>query len=202
MPHSVAEIDSFFIKFKTLTLAGTNASLTIKAEAGKATVTLSAEVDVTSFQPSFHHVRGGPARQRRRERRAAARASVEEAGTKEAEVCEEPIDVDKTDAKSIPQNQNQGAVKHPNCVNVAGKADTVEVDVISVERTENVALKAMESVHSKSRPSQQQTANDYFPCRKCEFVGKTFADLKTHMNVIHQEKISLMKSFTRANLAK
>ena len=104
MPHSVAEIDSFFIKFKTLTLAGTNASLTIKAEAGKATVTLSAEVDVTSFQPSFHHVRGGLARQRRHERRDAARGSVEEAVTKETEIGEDPIDVNNTNAKSIPQN--------------------------------------------------------------------------------------------------
>ena len=97
-------------------------------------------------------------------------------------------------------------MKRPNCVNIAGKANPVEVDVISIdsadETTENVASKATESVHSKSTPLQQQTANDYFPCKKCEFAGKTFADLKTHMNIIHQEKISIMRSFTRPNSAK
>ena len=107
MPHSVAEIESFFIKFKTLALAGTNASLTIKTEAGKATVTLSAEVAVTSFQPSSHHVRGGPARQRRRDRGAAARASVEEAGTKEKEVGEELIDENKLMQRIVISIRNQ-----------------------------------------------------------------------------------------------
>ena len=81
MIHS--EIESFISKFKTIANAGINASLMIKTEAGKATVTLTAEVDVA---PTFASPvpRGGPARQRRRLRRAAARASAEGADAESA----------------------------------------------------------------------------------------------------------------------
>ena len=42
----MSEIDSFFWKFKKLLHSGKNAQLEIKAEAGKALVKLTAEVDV------------------------------------------------------------------------------------------------------------------------------------------------------------
>ena len=81
MIHS--EIESFISKFKTIANAGINASLMIKTEAGKATVTLTAEVDVAQSFSSLLP-RGGPARQRRRLRRAAARASAEVADAESA----------------------------------------------------------------------------------------------------------------------
>ena len=81
MIHS--EIESFISKFKTIANAGINASLIIKTEAGKATVTLTAEVDVApTFSSLLPH--GGPARQRRRLRRAAACASAEVADAESA----------------------------------------------------------------------------------------------------------------------
>ena len=54
-----------------------NANLEIKLKAGKALVTLTAEVDVHPH----HHVqsRNGPSRQQRRERRASERQAVADA---------------------------------------------------------------------------------------------------------------------------
>ena len=73
-----SEIDSFVLKLKNLTLAGRNATLSIKSESGKTFVTLSVEVDdppqLLPQQPSG----GGPARVRRRARRAAIRAAAAE----------------------------------------------------------------------------------------------------------------------------
>ena len=70
----MSEIDSFICKFRNLLHSGRNARLEIKSESGKATVNLSAEVEIPakqSYQP-----RNIPARQRRRDRRAAARAEA------------------------------------------------------------------------------------------------------------------------------
>ena len=71
-----AEIDSFIVKFKTLLLSGKKATLVIKSDKGKAEVSLNVELGevhpppVHSRYPGF---RDGPSRQRRRQRRAAAR---------------------------------------------------------------------------------------------------------------------------------
>ena len=70
------------IKFKSLLCSGRNASLTVKAEAGKASISL--HVDLGDVLPlpiphQYHHQgsRNGPARKRRRERRAAARVAAQ-----------------------------------------------------------------------------------------------------------------------------
>ena len=65
------ELDSFYVKFKNLLRAEKDATLTLKAEAGRASVTLSLDLghvlsEHDQFQP--HRLRNGPARQRRRER--------------------------------------------------------------------------------------------------------------------------------------
>ena len=70
----MSEIDSFICKFRSLLLSGKNARLEIKSESGKATVNLTAEVEIPA-KPSYK-ARNGPARQRRRDRRAAARAEA------------------------------------------------------------------------------------------------------------------------------
>ena len=69
------EIDSFVLKYKNLLLAGIDANLTIISQAGKAVLTLTAEVDVSHPHP--RHV--GVARVRRHERRAAERAAAGDA---------------------------------------------------------------------------------------------------------------------------
>ena len=73
------ELDSFYGKFKNLLCAEKNATLTLKSEAGKAYVTLSIDlghVHSDHGQPQPRGPGNGPARQRRRDKRAAARADA------------------------------------------------------------------------------------------------------------------------------
>ena len=74
------ELDSFFVKFKNLLRAEKDATLTLKSEAGRAFVTLSLDLGhVLSEQdlsPGVGGPRNGPARIRRREKRAAAHAKL------------------------------------------------------------------------------------------------------------------------------
>ena len=97
-----SEIESFISKFKMVDNAGINASLMIKTEAGKATVTLTAEVDVA---PTFSSLlpRGGPAQQRRRLRRAADRAFAEVA---DAESAARESPAVETETASKPVNES------------------------------------------------------------------------------------------------
>ena len=94
---AMPEIDSFIWKFKKLLHSGKNAHLDIKSEAGKAIVTLTAEVDV---HPQHRvQARNGPSRQRRREKGAAAReaaANLEDEESVQA-VVEEITDEMKTE---------------------------------------------------------------------------------------------------------
>ena len=72
---AMSHLDSFIWKFKQLLHSRMNAKLEIKSEAEKAIVNLTADVE-----PMPRQSRNGPARQRRREKRAAARvAQAEEA---------------------------------------------------------------------------------------------------------------------------
>ena len=113
------ELDSFFGKFKNLLCAEKNATLTLKSEAGKAYVTLSLDlghVHSDHGQPQPRGPRNGPARQRRREKRAAARADAEKAsvaGIKDDEIAEKAEEVCPT---------NGSAAEEAADVNSAAKA--------------------------------------------------------------------------------
>ena len=78
---AMSEIDSFIFKFKHLWKSGRSASLSLKSDAGKAQVTLHVDLDDAQLLPVQHPVRSGngPARQRRRIRRAAEREAAEAA---------------------------------------------------------------------------------------------------------------------------
>lgn len=77
------EIDSFVFKFKNLLHLEKDATLTLKSEAGKASVTLSVELGHVLSDSLLRNPRNGPARQRRRERRAAARDAEKESSKQE-----------------------------------------------------------------------------------------------------------------------
>ena len=92
---AVQDLDSFYFKFKNLLFAGKDATLTLKSEAGRLQVSLSADLGhVLPAEPlhlPHHHCRSGPSRLRRRARRAEERARKvaenadrNEAGTGEA----------------------------------------------------------------------------------------------------------------------
>ena len=73
------EIDSFVRKFKVLCKGGRSASLTLCSDTGKVSLNLSVDLGVLPEEGVQHpqhprnQSRNGPARQRRREKRAAAR---------------------------------------------------------------------------------------------------------------------------------
>ena len=97
----MSEIDNFIVKFKNLLNAGRNATLTIQTEAGKAEVNLYVYLGDVHLPPDQQHYhsqvyRNGPARQRRRNRRAEARRETslaEEAAVEKSAVDEESADV-------------------------------------------------------------------------------------------------------------
>ena len=86
---TVSELDTFYFKFKNLLLAGKNATLTLKSEAGRSHVNLDVDLGhllARAVPQQPHQVRNGPARMRRRERRAEARLNAGAAeATKSAE---------------------------------------------------------------------------------------------------------------------
>ena len=114
------EIGSFISKFMGLLRSGKNASLNIKSEAGKAYINLSVEVpSLLNRKP-----RNGPARQRRRERRAAAcDAAVETVAAEEAEKEESEKDLNVKAAEKqqttsenevLQDNKNRAVIVEPN----------------------------------------------------------------------------------------
>ena len=90
---AMTEIDSFIFKFKHLWKSGRSASLSIKSDAGKAQVTLHVDLDDAQLLPVQHPVRSrnGPARQRRRTRRAAEREAAKASNTVTIHENENPI---------------------------------------------------------------------------------------------------------------
>ena len=74
----MSEMDSFFFKFKNLLSSGKSANLTLRADAGKETITLTVEVEVSQNVNQKYLTRNSPSRQRHRERRAKARHDAAE----------------------------------------------------------------------------------------------------------------------------
>ena len=84
-PLAMSEIDSFIWKFNKLFHSGMDANLEIKSKAGKAVVTLTAEVDVHPPHPHDHVMSwNGPSVQRRRAAKRGAAAETEAAAVNAA----------------------------------------------------------------------------------------------------------------------
>ena len=133
------ELDSFYHKFKNLLLAEKDVTLILKSEAGKASVTLSLDLGpVLAGQGPLppRGFRNGPARQRRREQRAAARAvKLAEEAKDNVESTEKvenatpiPVAEEATEAK---KNESAEKAKDPNTLKgePAGKAEVIEKKV-------------------------------------------------------------------------
>jgi hypothetical protein len=91
---ALSEIDSFVFKFKNLLHLEKDASLTMKSEAGRAVVTLSVELGHVLSAPLHfkRKPRNSPSKQRRREKRAAARQSEKDTGNEASEKMQnEPL---------------------------------------------------------------------------------------------------------------
>ena len=96
------EMDSFVMKFETLSQAGRIVSLPLSYNAGKVVMNLRLDLVVLGQQDQVqppHWTRNGPSQQRRRERRAAARQSAAEQA--EASLSSEEKDVLKEAEKAV-----------------------------------------------------------------------------------------------------
>ena len=125
-----SELDSFFVKFKTLLRGEKDATLTLKSEAGRAVISLSVDLGHVLSEPGLlrHGPRDGPSRQRRRERRTAARE--QQVAAEEAEVDAEKALRESTEAvKSTGKVEMKEAESNTNsdAVEITGKVtDSVE----------------------------------------------------------------------------
>ena len=98
---AVMELDSFYFKFKNLLLSEKDATLTLKSEAGRAYVTLTVDLGHAHTVPhQFEHPRNGTSKQRRRERRAAARNTANK--TEQSPVAVEASDLPATTKENKP----------------------------------------------------------------------------------------------------
>ena len=128
------ELDSFFSKFKNLLRTEKDATLTLKAEAGRAFVTLVVDLghvlsDQEQLQP--RGPRNGPARQRRRAKREAAR--------QEKVSAEKVASEHKASAEEVAEDNASG--ENP-CAEEAKESETAEKatepDDLSKKETEKV----------------------------------------------------------------
>ena len=111
------ELDSSFLKFKNLWQAGWNAKLSLKSNEEKAEAHLSVELEDA---PVIQKSRNGPSRQRRRERRAAAR---------KAEKATERVNVDTivaVEASNVPTVEEN--VANSNVENIVETNKNATID--------------------------------------------------------------------------
>ena len=133
------EIDSFVRKFKALCQAGRSASLNLSSNAGKASLNLRVDLGALHDGPHHppNHSRNGPSRQRRREKRAAARVvdaeeavaalSVEEREV--LEIAEEVVSKSPVQESNVPgKGSEEAAIEKVEVVKpTATKASEAEV---------------------------------------------------------------------------
>ena len=103
------ELDSFYVKFKHLLRAEKDATLTLKSEAGRAFVTLSLDLGHVFSEQDLHPCgpRNGPARIRRREKRAAAREKLATEETSKSIESTANVDETKTSPKPAAEEANR-----------------------------------------------------------------------------------------------
>ena len=161
------EIDSFVQKFKNLWHAGRNASLCIKSVGGKAHVDLSVELGEASRTAAHHfRSRNGPARQRRRDRRAAAREEVAE---------DTPSGSTAVEADPNVNNSVEDAAEED-----ATDEDAAE-EAIAEKATAEKAI-AEEEVDIGKEITAAEAASDSceFSCDLCDNKFKSARGLRTH----------------------
>ena len=144
------EIDSFVRKFKVLCQAGRSATLTLSSDAGNASLNL--QVDLGSLhddglrlhQHPHNHARNGPARQRRTEKRAAARkAEAEQAEAALTEEEKEVLDMAERAASKSPVHE---ALKPEEGSKEAEDEKDVAVEKSSNKSTQTSAKEVVDEV--------------------------------------------------------
>ena len=162
------EINSFILKFKNLWRAGKNANLTIKSLAGKAHVSLNVELDDNPADLDQHQhgklrngSRNGPARQRRRLRRAAApQAEKAEEAVTEEEAENATVDKESTEISSVAVKAIVNQTTSATTDNVMG--DLVDEFCSEEEYTTEIEehLETFEVIYHDSGKSENEILNE------------------------------------------
>ena len=143
---SQRELDSFYVKFKNLLRGEKDATLTLKSEAGRAFVSLSLDLGhVLSGQDLSPRggPKNGPARVRRREKRAAAREKL--ANEKDVDDVEPTANVEETRTIEKPTAEEATGIVEATD-NVARKDDEpADAEEVKAEETKGAVEKAPES---------------------------------------------------------
>ena len=148
---TMSEIDSFFFKYKNLLIAGKSANLTLRAEAGKATITLAVEVEDLQHVHPNNRPRDGPSRQRRREKRAKARSEEAELAGNEAD----PTEVNEsTDKETETVSEHEANTK---------KTDAAEASTNGNEPVKALQHEPLDEIENAviSKETKVQEANDF-----------------------------------------
>ena len=136
-----SELDSFYVKFKNLLRAEKDATLTLKSEAGRAVISLSVDLGHVLSEHGLRNSqpRNGPARQRRREKRAEVRKVAAEKAVSSAEEAKEKEESNQTIDKVV-------------------KSSSIEptaVDKVVVKQTEKTEVKAEEAKNLEGKEGEE-----------------------------------------------
>ena len=193
MARANIELDSFYVKFKTLLHAGKDATLSMKSDAGKAIVTLSLDLGQFSLPDQYPpRPRDGPARRQRRERRAAARAEEVRATRVTLDNTSFTEKVENVAVAKANETGNMDAIvaveSHENhgkttekVVNPPEKNQVDAEEVISADKSSYIVETEWESHETENAV----TATDKSSCIICDFSSKSKNGLATHMTRKH-----------------
>ena len=158
------ELDSFYLKFKNFLHAEKYATLTFKSEAGRGFVTLSFDLGHVlmghdQLPPSGH--RNGPARQRQREKHAAARNEKLSAENVEVEIEAEGEEVEENLSTAEEATRVETAVKANELSDLQKKtAETVEVLVKDLEVETTVKANELSDLEKKTTEKVEVLGKD------------------------------------------
>ena len=155
------ELDSFYVKFKNLLRAEKDATLTLKSEAGRAFVTLSLDLGhVLSEQDLSPRggPRNGPARIRRREKRAAAREKL----ATEDENVESTANVEETETNDKPaaDEANRKVKATDNVAKARQDEEPIDAEQAEVQR-KATAEKATELCEEETAGKVDDVADEF-----------------------------------------
>ena len=176
------EIDSFVTKFKYLWHSGSDATLKVETNAGKAWITLQVglgQPPPPPYHPPHHypaHHRNGPSRQRRRVRREAARRAAAE----NVQPTEEAGEVLENDAQTV---EVDAKTRADEVINANNEPVLVE------ETTDNDAVNANEIAIDKN-----------FSCALCDNIFQSLKGLRTHEGKKHKASDSPIPQVDGATL--
>ena len=174
------ELDSFYFKFKNLLLAEKHATLTLKAEAGRAFVSLSLDLGHILSGPDQipGGLRNGPARQRRREKRAAARNEklvTEKVEAKDEQLAEEVKETDATTTAEV--DGLEAAVKAKFDEKTEAKKVTAEKATVFMEEPKDeLCPDDQYKKHGKDKPNPRRRPSSFRGSDGVDYYTLTYED--------------------------